>query len=802
MVKESVRFLLGKDYNLTMDEFNRQNRLAIRYFAIAGIPVAIANAAAQSIVQGVSPFTPKNLLLLGYFVLLLIIERFVLPRTPERATRSIYVLVAPVLVISILLGTIWDPTHQAITFPMFMSIMPIFILDIPLRTIGINLLWNIIFVLVVTFTKDPSVIGNDYVHAAEFFFVSIAVTDIVLRLRFEVVYNLDRAKYHLEHDVLTNLRNRLSFEMRAEGYVGRPLFIVTGNVDHLALITDFYGNETGDDVFSTFAATLKDLFGEGDTYRYGGNDLLCVATDERAEDASKLLSTCRDRMRDTHFEGVGAPITYSFGFVTGTPSDSNELANMVQMAHIYTHQAQSQGEGRTVGGSFDAQAYRAAVVHSNLGIHAESYEINQLTGLPTMPYFVIHAEEMLHHILDPGRSPAIGYLNIVRFRFYNDTYGYAEGDQLIQTLARTLEEALPERHLAYLTGSKFLAMCYIDEIRPALGHINKALADYQPGGPIIVRAGFAEYQESDSVISLIDKARMAHRSIREREDGLFRLYDSNIDEEVRLQRYLVNNLDQAIANNWLQVYYQPIVWASNGQLCNLEALSRWIDPVHGFLSPAQFISALEKEQLIYKLSLHVIKTALADLKRLEAAGLPLVPISINLSRNDFFSCDMVEEIARLVEESGLEPHLLSLEITESAFAEDQGFLQREVERFHERGFAVWMDDFGSEYSTLNLLEELNFDLVKLDMRFMKNFRYEGRNAVIVSSILDMCQRLGMQTLVEGIETIEQRDLLNDMGTDKLQGFLFSRPLPYDQLVELAQERGWVDSLRAEQQAKA
>ena len=174
-------------------------------------------------------------------------------------------------------------------------------------------------------------------------FVSLAVTDIVLRLRFEVVYNLDRAKYHLEHDVLTNLRNRLSFEMRAESYVGRPLFIATGNVDHLALITDFYGNETGDDVFSTFAATLKDLFGEGYTYRYGGNDLLCVATDERAEDASKLLSTCRDRMRDTHFDGVGAPITYSFGFVTGTPDDSDELANMVQMAHIYTHQAQSQG---------------------------------------------------------------------------------------------------------------------------------------------------------------------------------------------------------------------------------------------------------------------------------------------------------------------------------------------------------------------------------------------------------------------------------------------------------------------------
>ncbi len=791
MIKESGRFLTGKDYSLTMGEFDRQNRIAIRYFAIAGLPVAVANVAAQSIVQQTPPLTPKNLILLGYFVLLLLLERFVLPKTHEHATRNIYLLVAPVLIISILLGTVWDPTHQAVTFPMFMSIIPVFILDIPLRTIGINFLWNIVFVVVVSLTKDPSIMGNDYVHAAQFFFVSLAVTVIVLRLRFEVVYNLDRANYHLEHDVLTNMRNRLSFEMRTDLYVGKPLFIAMGNVDHLSLLIDFYGSETGDAVFSTFAGTLKELFGEANTYRYGGNDLICIAETNKAEGALELLTACKSRMAATHFEGVGAPVSYSFGYTTGTPVDADELSSMVQLATIFTHQASRSGEGNVVGKPYDPETFRAAVVSSNLGIHAESYEINQLTGLPTMPYFVIHTEEMLHHILDPDRVPAIGYINIVRFRIFNDTYGYAEGDELLRTMARLLTEALPERHLAYLTGSKFLAMCYIDEIKSAMEHINHSLVDYLPGVSLTVRAGFAEYHEGDSVISLIDKARMAHKSINEREDGLYRFYDLRIDEELRLQRYLVNNLDNALEQGWLQVYYQPIVWSSNERLANLEALSRWIDPIYGFLNPGQFISALEKEQLIYKLSLHVIKTALADLRRMENEGMPVVPVSVNLSRTDFFACDMVEEISALVREANVPTYYLSIEITESAFAENQDLLRREVNRFRERGFAVWMDDFGSEYSTLNLLEELNFDLVKLDMRFMQRFSYESRNAVIVSAVIDMCQRLGMQTLVEGIEEVGQADMLREMGSDKLQGFLFSRPLPCDELVKLAHVKGWL-----------
>ena len=170
-----------------------------------------------------------------------------------------------------------------------------------------------------------------------------------------------------------------------------------------------------------------------------------------------------------------------------------------------------------------------------------------------------------------------------------------------------------------------------------------------------------------------------------------------------------------------------------------------------------------------------------DFRRLEKNGIPLVPVSVNLSRNDFFECDIVEEIRAIVDESGYSRRLLNIEITESAFADDQGLLKSEVDRFRALGFAVWMDDFGSEYSTLNLLEHLNFDLIKIDMQFMRNFTSESKNAIILADIVGMCRRLGITTLVEGVETQEQYEALKQFGTDKLQGYLFSRPKSLDDL---------------------
>ena len=188
---------------------------------------------------------------------------------------------------------------------------------------------------------------------------------------------------------------------------------------------------------------------------------------------------------------------------------------------------------------------------------------------------------------------------------------------------------------------------------------------------------------------------------------------------------------------------------------------------------------------MYKLNLAVVERVLKDRRRREEMGIPVVPVSVNLSRNDFLQCDMVKEIADRVAKAGYTPDVLRIEITESAFVANQELLGKEVKRFRELGFRVWMDDFGSEYSTLNLLQNLDFNLVKIDMHFMNNMAVGEKNHIIVSNAIRMIRELGSGTLMEGVETKEQEKLLQNMGCGRLQGYLFNKPRPFDKIAEEA-----------------
>ena len=197
--------------------------------------------------------------------------------------------------------------------------------------------------------------------------------------------------------------------------------------------------------------------------------------------------------------------------------------------------------------------------------------------------------------------------------------------------------------------------------------------------------------------------------------------------------------------------------------------------------PVRFIPPLEEKGLMYKLNLAVVDRVLKDCRKRDETGIPVVPVSVNLSRNDVLQCDMVEEISRRVAEAGYTPDILRIEITESAFVANQEILGNEVKRFREKGFKVWMDDFGSEYSTLNLLEELDFNLIKIDMKFMRNMAAGEKNHIIVSNAIRMIRELGSGTLMEGVETEEQEKMLRDMGCELLQGYLFNKPISLDQI---------------------
>ena len=245
-----------------------------------------------------------------------------------------------------------------------------------------------------------------------------------------------------------------------------------------------------------------------------------------------------------------------------------------------------------------------------------------------------------------------------------------------------------------------------------------------------------------------------------------------------LEQHVVNRIDDAIANGWIKVYYQPVIRTLTGELCGFESLARWIDPEYGFLSPAQFITSLEEAELIYKLDIFMIEKVCSDIHDRLIADLDMVPVSINFSRLDFLTCDMLEVLENAVNKYDIPRDYIHVEITESMMITDGDFMQEVIEGFREKGFAVWMDDFGSGYSSLNLLKDFNVDVIKLDMKFLSSMNVKSK--AIVKALITMAKDIGIKTLAEGVETEEEKDFLHEIGCGRLQGYFYGKPLPLEE----------------------
>ena len=247
------------------------------------------------------------------------------------------------------------------------------------------------------------------------------------------------------------------------------------------------------------------------------------------------------------------------------------------------------------------------------------------------------------------------------------------------------------------------------------------------------------------------------------------------------EKYIVENIDKAIKKKWIKVYYQPVIRVITGKMCSVEALARWDDPEHGILSPADFIHLLETHSLIHKLDGYVVSEACKMFRNRINDQKVVVPFSVNLSRRDFDICDIFDIVDASVRQYEISREFVNIEITESALNDDAAKMQREIKRFRDAGYNVWMDDFGSGYSSLNVLKDFEFDEIKIDMKFIQDFSVKARR--IVMSVIDMAKEIGIQTLAEGVETEEQLEFLKTIGCEKVQGYLFGKPLPGEECME-------------------
>ena len=210
-------------------------------------------------------------------------------------------------------------------------------------------------------------------------------------------------------------------------------------------------------------------------------------------------------------------------------------------------------------------------------------------------------------------------------------------------------------------------------------------------------------------------------------------------------------------------------------------MARWIDPVYGFLSPADFIPVLEEARLIHKIDMFIAKQVCIDQHIIAEKAGRIVPVSINISRLDFMLIDVLKVVQDDARQYSVDTKNIHIEITESALEDDREDLIKKVNALRACGFEVWLDDFGSGYSSLNVLQDFTFDVIKVDMRFMRTLERSPETEVIVRSIIEMSKNLGLRSLVEGVETRKQYDFLKRIGTDMAQGFLFSKPVPIEEL---------------------
>ena len=409
---------------------------------------------------------------------------------------------------------------------------------------------------------------------------------------------------------------------------------------------------------------------------------------------------------------------------------------------------------------------------------------DDLTGLPNMRAFFLTAEEKRAAMVEDGKKPVLLYFNLIGMKHFNRQYGFEEGNSLICAFADILREHYGRRSACRIGQDHFAVVTEEEQVEEELKQIFDECRGINEGKTLPVRVGiYRDSTETVDVSTACDRARYACDLRRDAYSSGFSYFRKEMQEQIVRARDIVNHLEQALSEHWVQVYYQPLVRAVNGRVCDEEALARWVDPVRGMLSPAEFIPALESAGEIYQLDLYVLDQVLEKMRELMKSGLTVVPHSINLSRSDFDACDMVEEIRRRVDDAGIARDRITIEITESIIGSNFEFMKEQVERFRSLGFPVWMDDFGSGYSSLDVLQSIRFDLIKFDMSFMRKLDQGESGKIILSKMMEMATAIGVDTVCEGVETEEQKQFLQEIGCSKLQGYYYCKPVPLSEIVE-------------------
>jgi len=422
----------------------------------------------------------------------------------------------------------------------------------------------------------------------------------------------------------------------------------------------------------------------------------------------------------------------------------------------------------------------------------EFSEKDVLTGGYNRRGFIRITERLLNEVPDRTKY-AVLFFNVKNFKAVNELFGVESGDVVLQNIFRTLIHSklspvitarVESDHFVCLVENKNLDF---EELTSVCD--NKFVKDGKCMN-LIIRCGIFYVEEKPMKISgMIDRAKLAKRYITDEYVQPYMVYDHSMQVAYIDKAKLAGELQEGIAKEQFKVYYQPVIDTKTGKIASAEALIRWIHPDKGFISPALFIPALEENGHISELDFYVLKKVWQFINDRCENNKFVVPISVNLSWMDFYDEIMMEKILKEMDrfrENGRE-HMARFEITETSYAAIRENRSGILESLRIKNAKILLDDFGSGFSSFGMLQDYDFDILKIDMSFIRKIGENPKTKSIVHSIIGMAHEIGIKTVAEGVETEEQVSFLRQSGCDYIQGYYYSKPLPEEEFVEFLEK---------------
>ncbi len=403
---------------------------------------------------------------------------------------------------------------------------------------------------------------------------------------------------------------------------------------------------------------------------------------------------------------------------------------------------------------------------------------DDLTGLLNRNNFYSEVEAIIDG--EPSKQYALCYFDVEKFKAVNDLFGFAEGDNLLIYIAHNLQNLNAIAASCRLSADKFAFLANVTD-QPAdhivnilLPEIKRFKASYE------INCNVGIYLISDlqeNAPHMLDKAMLAQSAIKGKYDRKINYYTNELRDAMLSEQEIVSSMNSALEENQFVVYYQPQYDHSTGMIIGAEALVRWAHPEKGLIPPNAFIPLFERNGFIDRLDHYVFEQVCQFLRHCIDRGYALIPISINFSMGDVYSHNFVEGLENIRKKYDVPSRLLRIELTERILISNSSIINEIFRELHECGYIIELDDFGSGYSSLTTLKNLDVDIVKLDMLFLENADHNSRGGTILSSVINMTKWLKIPVIAEGVETIQQADFLRSIGCNYIQGYLYSQPIP-------------------------